>query len=99
MRQKDLVPLLGGRSRVSEVLVGKRPLTLVAAGALSDALHIPADLLVRAPAATYCVKSNARVPPQRCKAPCGLNEADNRFHSAEAWRILSRRLGENPLPM
>lgn len=60
LRQKDLVPLLGGRNRVSEVLAGKRPLTLAAVRALSDALHIPADLLVREPAATYRVKSNAR---------------------------------------
>ena len=49
LRQKDLAPLLGGRNRVSEVLAGKRPLTVAAIRALSDALHIPADLLVREP--------------------------------------------------
>lgn len=58
LRQIDLAPLLGGRNRVSEVLARKRPLTLAAIRALSDALHIPVDLLVREPAATYRVKSN-----------------------------------------
>jgi HTH-type transcriptional regulator/antitoxin HigA len=53
LRQKDLAPLLGGRNRVSEVLAGKRPLTLSAIRALSDALHIPAELLIREPVATY----------------------------------------------
>jgi HTH-type transcriptional regulator / antitoxin HigA len=61
LRQKDLVPLLGGRNRVSEVLAGKRPLTVAAIRALSDALHIPADLLVREPeTAPYRVKAKRR---------------------------------------
>jgi HTH-type transcriptional regulator/antitoxin HigA len=65
LRQKDLVPLLGGRNRVSEVLAGKRPLTVAAIRALSDALNIPADLLVREPeAAPYRVK-----PKRRARQP------------------------------
>ena len=52
LRQKDLVPLLGGRNRVSEVLAGKRPLTVAAIRALSGALNIPAELLVREPETT-----------------------------------------------
>lgn len=61
LRQADLAPLLGGRNRVSEVLAGKRPLTVAAIRALSDALHIPADLLVREPeTATYSIKSRRR---------------------------------------
>ena len=47
LRQKDLAPLLGGRSRVSEVLARKRPLTLSMVRALADTLQISADLLVR----------------------------------------------------
>jgi HTH-type transcriptional regulator/antitoxin HigA len=58
LRQIDLAPLLGGRNRVSEVLARKRPLTVAAIRALSDALHIPADLLVREPEpAPYRVNS------------------------------------------
>jgi HTH-type transcriptional regulator / antitoxin HigA len=53
LRQKDLAPFLGGRNRVSEVLAGKRPLTVSAIRALSDALHIPTDLLIREPDAVY----------------------------------------------
>lgn len=61
LRQIDLAPLLGGRNRVSEVLAGKRPLTVAAIRALSDALHIPADLLVREPeTAPYRVRSRRR---------------------------------------
>lgn len=46
LRQKDLVPLLGSRSRVSEVLAGKRPLTVQMIRALSSGLGIPADALI-----------------------------------------------------
>lgn len=55
LKQKDLAPLLGGRNRASEVLAGKRPLTLSAVRALSTALRIPADLLIQEPEATYLV--------------------------------------------
>ncbi|MEO8442460.1 MAG: helix-turn-helix domain-containing protein, partial [Betaproteobacteria bacterium] len=49
LRQKDLAPALGGKNRVSEILAGKRPLTLTMVRALSDSLQISADLLIRAP--------------------------------------------------
>jgi HTH-type transcriptional regulator/antitoxin HigA len=59
LRQIDLAPLLGGRNRVSEVLAGKRPLTVSAIRALSDALHISADLLVREPAPARYARARA----------------------------------------
>ena len=46
LRQADLVPLLGSRSRVSEVLAGKRPLTVQMIRALSEGLGIPAKTLI-----------------------------------------------------
>jgi HTH-type transcriptional regulator/antitoxin HigA len=46
MTRKDLEPLIGSRSRVSEILNGKRPLTLNMIRRLSAALHISADLLI-----------------------------------------------------
>jgi HTH-type transcriptional regulator / antitoxin HigA len=49
LRQKDLVPLLGSRSRVSEVLARKRPLTVQMIRALSTGLGIPAEVLVGEP--------------------------------------------------
>lgn len=71
LRQIDLAPYLGGRNRVSEVLAGKRPLTVAAIRALSDALHIPADLLVRQPRAVYSVsrKANRGVRAKRATHP------------------------------
>lgn len=42
----DMAPILGTRSRVSEVLNGKRPLTLSMIRRLHERLGLPADLLV-----------------------------------------------------
>ena len=55
LRQKDLVTVLGGKNRVSEVLSGKRGLTLCMVRSLSESLNIPAELLVREPAVPYQV--------------------------------------------
>jgi HTH-type transcriptional regulator / antitoxin HigA len=46
LKQKDLIPYIGSKSRVSEVLAGKRPLTLKMASALSAGLGIPAAALL-----------------------------------------------------
>src|SRR5260370_39806213 len=45
----DLIPILGSRSKVSEVLSGKRTLTLQMARALHEHLGIPADSLLARP--------------------------------------------------
>jgi len=42
----DLVPLLGTASRVSEVLSGKRDLSMTMVRRLRERIHISADLLV-----------------------------------------------------
>ena len=47
LTRKDLEPMIGSRARVSEVLGGKRPLTLAMIRALSAGLRLPADLLIR----------------------------------------------------
>ena len=44
---RDLVPFLGSRSKVSEVLSGKRSITMPMARALHEHLGIPADVLLR----------------------------------------------------
>jgi HTH-type transcriptional regulator / antitoxin HigA len=49
LKQVDLIPLIGSRSKVSEILGGKRPLTLRMIRALHEHLGIPAELLVRTP--------------------------------------------------
>lgn len=44
---RDLIPLLGSRSKVSEVLSGKRSLTMAMIRALHDGLGIPAEVLIQ----------------------------------------------------
>lgn len=46
LRQVDLAPILGGRSRVSEILSGRRQLTLSMIRALNERLGIPLQSLV-----------------------------------------------------
>ncbi|MDG4548956.1 MAG: transcriptional regulator [Candidatus Contendobacter sp.] len=48
MSRKDLEPMIGGRNRVSEVLSRKRPLTIHMIRRLSEGMHIPAGVLIRA---------------------------------------------------
>lgn len=47
LRQRDLIPILGSRSRVSEVLARKRPLTIPMIRSLSESLGIPTEILIR----------------------------------------------------
>jgi HTH-type transcriptional regulator/antitoxin HigA len=51
LSQKDLIPCIGSRSRVSEVLSGKRELTLTMIRALNTHLGIPAESLIKEPQA------------------------------------------------
>ena len=46
MTRTQLAPLMGGKSRVSEFLAGRRRLSIEQIIALRDALGIPADLLI-----------------------------------------------------
>ncbi len=49
MKQKDLIPFIGSKSKVSEILAGKRKLTLKMIRALHEGLGIPADTLLKDP--------------------------------------------------
>ncbi|MDQ2084315.1 XRE family transcriptional regulator [Xanthobacteraceae bacterium Astr-EGSB] len=48
LTRADLVPLLGTASRVSEVMSGKRELSMKMVKRLRERFHIPADLLISA---------------------------------------------------
>lgn len=48
LSRSDLTPLLGTASRVSEVMTGKRELSMSMARKLRERFHIPADLLIPA---------------------------------------------------
>lgn len=49
LSQKDMTPYFGSKSKVSEVLNGKRSLTLAMMRALNNGLGIPAEVLLREP--------------------------------------------------
>jgi len=51
--QKDMIPYLGAKSKVSEVLNGKRPLTLAMMRSLSKGLGISAEVLLKEPGADF----------------------------------------------
>lgn len=65
LTRKDLEPVLGSRARVSEVLNGRRPLSISMVRNLHDALQIPADVLIQQPR----VGRKARNNPVRIAAP------------------------------
>lgn len=56
---RDLIPYIGSRAKVSEVLSGKQPLTLSMIRALRDGLGIPADILLGQGGATVPDAVNA----------------------------------------
>jgi HTH-type transcriptional regulator/antitoxin HigA len=47
LRQRDLIPFIGSKSKVSEVVAGKRSLTVPMIRALHEGLGIPADVLLQ----------------------------------------------------
>ncbi len=49
LKPADLTPYIGSRSRVSEILSGKRQLTLDMVRSLSNGLGIPAEVLIKKP--------------------------------------------------
>ncbi len=52
LTQRDLVPFIGSRAKVSEVLSGKRQITMPMARALHEHLGIPAEVLLQQPGAS-----------------------------------------------
>ncbi len=52
LTQRDLEPFIGSRTRVSEVLSGKRAITMAMARELHKHLGIPADVLLQKPGAS-----------------------------------------------
>ena len=55
LSQRDLVPFIGSPAKVSEVLSGKRDLTMSMARALHGHLGIPADVLLQKRGAEFDV--------------------------------------------
>lgn len=51
LKQKDLIPFIGSRSKVSEVLSRQRPLSIAMIRKLHEGLGMPAEVLLREPGA------------------------------------------------
>src|SRR4051812_41745099 len=47
LKPKDLIPYIGSKSKVSEVLSGQRPLSLTMIRKLVAGLHLPAEVALR----------------------------------------------------
>lgn len=62
LKPKDLVPYLGSKSKVSEVLSGQRPLSLTMIRKLVTGLHLPAEVALNPTKASLAhhAKSPAR---------------------------------------
>jgi HTH-type transcriptional regulator / antitoxin HigA len=63
LTRADMVPILGTPSRVSEVLRGKKGLSMAMVQRLRRRFHVPADLLLPPPK-----KASARRPAKRAAA-------------------------------
>ena len=53
LTRRDLIPFIGSRQKVSEILAGKRDITISMARALHKHLEIPADVLLQEPGAAF----------------------------------------------
>ena len=53
LTQRDLIPFIGSASKVSEVLSGKRDITMAMARALHKHLGIPAEVLLQDPSVSF----------------------------------------------
>ena len=53
LTRRDLIPLIGSRQKVSDILTGKRDITISMARALHKHLGIPADALLQEPGAAF----------------------------------------------
>ena len=53
LTRRDLIPFIGSRQKVSDILTGKRDITIAMARALHKHLGIPADVLLQEPGAAF----------------------------------------------
>src|SRR5438132_3451979 len=68
LKPKDLVPYIGSKSKVSEVLSGRRPLSLTMIRRLVAGLHFPAEVALRVPGAPRSRGAEAKLGHRRLQA-------------------------------
>ena len=85
--QKDMVPFIGTKSKVSEVLNGKRPLTLAMMRSLNKGLGISAEVLLKEPGANFPDDMQdmewSRFPLVEMARRCWIPEVDDIKEKAE----------------
>ena len=59
LREEDLIPFIGSASKVSEILSGKRPLSIAMIRRLVSGLGIPAEVLLQEPGAKLSAEDTA----------------------------------------
>jgi HTH-type transcriptional regulator / antitoxin HigA len=103
LTNKDLIPYFGAASKVSEVLNGKRPLSLNMIRKVSSGLGISADVLIQAPELTELkeyaaeqlnaflssVPSGAQLKPPLLRSSAHLhsNEKETDSYAVWAWQV------------
>lgn len=103
LSQRDLVPFLGSRSKVSEVLSGRRPLTLSMMRALHAGMGIPAKLLLQESSAPDTDESRIqwdKFPLREMVRRGWIRESvlDYRSQAREAVRGFFGELGPSQVP-
>ncbi len=85
--QKDMVPFIGTKSKVSEVLNGKRTLTLAMMRSLNKGLGISAEVLLKEPGANFPGEIQdmewSRFPVVEMAKRCWIPEVDDIKEKAE----------------
>ena len=71
LKPADLIPYIGSRSRVSEILSGKRTLTIEMIRSLEAGLGIPAKALLKKPTPTQQAKASSQSIDERVKGRGG----------------------------
>jgi HTH-type transcriptional regulator/antitoxin HigA len=96
LSQRDLVPFIGSRSKVSEVLSGRRPLTLSMMRALHSGLGIPAKVLLQGREAADLEESPIQWDkfPLREMATRGWIEEKIVDYRSQAEEVLRRFFGQ-----
>ena len=105
LTSRDLIPLIGSRSKVSEVLSGKRPMTIQMARALHKVLGIPADVLLQQPGDELSSPLEGvvweRFPLEEMVKRGWIKDRPNlRGHAEEIMRdLIARAGGEDAIPV
>jgi len=93
LRNKDLVPYIGSPSKVSEVLNGKRPLSLTMIRKLHRHLGIPAEVLLDAPGEAG---ESAGDDPDPSSFPAREMHRRGYFaHAPDRWSDAKREIGRH----